>query len=454
MKLRRKIIIIVCAAILAALSVSDAVICKVCFDTLHKEALNAAYADSHEKAVGFDGFVDSVKGTFGAVEAKYYFESLHDSYTVCIRDNELLYNRTVISPEELKDGEFRAYNDMSYKEYRAAGRKLIIFRHTGKQSTELYRIVDITYIYEKIEKLCLFMLVVLFTVSVLCGGTLFVFLRRVLSPLYALSKSARAVTEGNYKIRITASTDDEIGYLAHDFNKMAQAVEERTDELVDSQRRKTMFIGALTHELKTPLAAISGYAQTLRAVCISDDERDEALEYIYEEACRLDRLSKKLMRLLKLEHDNELAMADVPIRELLLDAMKICASSADEKGVSIKIGDAHGVLFCERDLMCEVLVNLIDNAIKASPRDSQILLYSDGCGINVRDFGCGISKDDIPNLCEPFYTADASRSSKNVGLGLTLVDIILDSHSMKLKVESRVGEGSIFCLIGENFRRS
>ncbi len=258
--LRRRIMLISCAALLVSLAVSAFVMYRVCFDTLHREALNTAYAEAHEKTVAFDAFASSVKGELGKAEAKYYFESLGDSYTVCLREGAELYNRTVISSDELMAGEYQRYNDMEYRECRAAGRHVLVFHCDGMQSTELYRIADITYIYEKGERLGLFMLFVPAAVAAVCLVVLFILLRRMLSPLRELSASACAVAAGDYGKRVRAVSHDELGQLARDFNTMAQAVEEHTSELVDSQQKKTMFIGALTHELKTPLTAISGYA--------------------------------------------------------------------------------------------------------------------------------------------------------------------------------------------------
>ena len=120
--------------------------------------------------------------------------------------------------------------------------------------------------------LCISALVILISVAVLS-----VVVRRTLAPLSELSKGAKSIAKGAYEKRVAIKTRDEVGALADDFNSMAEAVERHTKELEESEERKTLFMGNLTHELKTPLTAISGYAQTMRTVELSDDDRNEAL---------------------------------------------------------------------------------------------------------------------------------------------------------------------------------
>ena len=239
-------------------------------------------------------------------------------------------------------------------------------------------------------------------------------------------------------------TRDEVGALADDFNSMAEAVERHTKELEESEEHKTLFMGNLTHELKTPLTAISGYAQTMRTVDLSDDDRNEALTYIYEETGRLDRLAKKIMRLLELDRDTEIAMEEISLDKLFEAAVRTCTVSAKDKDITLNIGACHGTIRGDFDLMCDVLINLIDNALKASPKGSSVNVYAEGDTIFVEDFGCGIPESEIVKITEPFYMVDKSRSRKSggAGLGLALTKLILNHHGMKMSVESEVGKGT------------
>ena len=108
------------------------------------------------------------------------------------------------------------------------------------------------------------------------------------------------------------------------FNQMAEAVETRTKSLEESERQKTLFMGNLTHELKTPLAAISGYAQTLLTVRLDEADEAEALGYIDEECKRLERLSKKMLRLLELDTEQKLELHESPVRQLFERTGRLC----------------------------------------------------------------------------------------------------------------------------------
>ncbi len=331
-----------------------------------------------------------------------------------------------------------------YREGKAAGRNIYIFKSEPSSETVLYHIVDITTVYEKLRVLALAMLCIAAGVTAAAIGVLFAVVGRTLAPLSELSRGAKQIAAGAYDKRVIVKTRDEVGTLAADFNTMAAAVEAHAKELEETQRRKTLFMGSLTHELKTPLTAISGYAQTLRAAALGEEDREEALTYIYEEAGRLDRLAKKMMRILELDRNIDLVFEEIPVGRLFACAVKTCAASAVRKSIMLRIGSSEGSIRGDFDLMCDVMVNLIDNAIKASPDGGAVLVGMEGACIMVEDHGCGIPPEEIGKLTEPFYMVDKSRSRKSggAGLGLALAERILDSHGMKLRIESEVGKGT------------
>lgn len=225
---------------------------------------------------------------------------------------------------------------------------------------------------------------------------------------------------------------------------MAEAVETRTHSLEESEYKKTLFMGNLTHELKTPMTAISGYAQTLLTMKLPDEEKEEALSYIYSECGRLERLSRKMMKLLELDQNTELTMTDHSARELFDAAIQSCQVLLDEKQIRLEV-EEHGEVFqMDLDLMTDVVINLIDNAVKASEPGSRIWLRASGHQIEVRDSGSGIPEEELNKILEPFYMVDKSRSRKKggAGLGLALVQLIVERHHGSMQIESHVGEGT------------
>ena len=232
--------------------------------------------------------------------------------------------------------------------------------------------------------------------------------------------------------------------LGRDFNRMARAVEEHIRRVEDSEEKKTLFMGSLTHELKTPLTAISGYAQTLRRARLSEEDREAALGYICQESARLDRLSKKLLRLLELDRRTELDHSLLPAEELLAGAAEACRPAAQAKGVAIELAPCDDRVEGDRDLLTDALVNLVDNALKASPAGGVVRLYTREGAMVVEDQGEGIPEEELDRLTEPFYMVDKSRSRKSggAGLGLALTAVILRRHGMSLRFETQTGAGT------------
>lgn len=444
MKLRTKIVCISSIVILLALLTTNLIIHTICSDSMIDEATNAAYIESNEVKNNFEKFLSQLNGKVGIIETEYFFKTNRDDYTICVHNGEEYYNNTVLTLNDITTDGYNLHNELTYKEHSVVGKNILIFKSSTSVGIELYHIVDITHVYEKIGSLALIMLCISVLVILISVAVLSVVVRRTLAPLSELSKGAKSIAKGAYEKRVAIKTRDEIGALADDFNSMAEAVERHTKELEESEERKTLFMGNLTHELKTPLTAISGYAQTMRTVELSTDDRNEALTYIYAESKRLDRLAKKMMRLIELDHDTEIAMEEIPLKDLFDAAVRTCTVSAKDKGITLNIGDCSGTLQGDFDLMCDVLINLIDNAVKASPEGAEVKLYTEDGAIVVEDFGCGIPPAEIAKITEPFYMVDKSRSRKSggAGLGLALTKLILTHHGMEMRVESEVGKGT------------
>ena len=449
MKLRTRIALIAGAVILLATLISDLAIFRICRRTLLDQAVSEGAQETREICDDFWSYTYRLGGTLNRSQADSFFKSRRDDYTIVLSghepDGEVWYNKTILTPEELAALDNRSIEkEYSYFSYFTAGRRLLIFRSAGMGAALLYHVCDITDVYLRLYRLAAEMALISLGVLTAAILALFFIVRRSLLPLQSLSDGARSIAAGAYDRRVQEKRRDEIGSLGRDFNRMAEAIEGHIREVEESEEKKTLFMGSLTHELKTPLTAISGYAQTIRSVKLPDDDRDEALRYIHEESRRLDRLSKKMMRLLELEENTELIFETVAVRDLFENAVRTCAAAAKEKGVILEIGDCSGEIQADRDLMGEVLINLIDNGVKAGKAGDTVRLYTeDGCMV-VEDQGCGIPAEEIHRITEPFYMVDKSRSRKSggAGLGLALTATILKRHGMALSIESEVGYGT------------
>lgn len=263
-------------------------------------------------------------------------------------------------------------------------------------------------------------------------------------PIRLLTRATKRMAAGDYYYRAKQVSNDELGQLTADFNKMANTLEENIYGLEEEIRTREDFVAAFAHELKTPLTAIIGYADMLRSRKMDEEKRFLSANYIYTEGKRLESMSFRLLDIIVTKrHDAELQMISVESLFLYLQDMYI-----NNKSMEFQFTYDKGMVRAEGDLIKSVLMNLLDNACKASEQGSRIeisgRLLEKGYCFTVRDYGIGIPKEEQQKITKAFYMVDKSRSrSRNgAGLGLALCAEVLLLHNSKLEIESEPGKGS------------
>lgn len=455
MRLKTKIILICCFSILASSAFCNVSI----YHSLKRSSLDAAEGQGFEKAstafYNLEKKMDLVKEG-GSEDDKnvlqYMVKRQNDEFLVCFSENgergqeAEIFNATVFAKSDFEALDYQEIPEsaLDVAEMSWEGRHFLVYRKSEYGRWTTYKLEDISYVWERMgmlgARLAALILVVMMVVCLL----LFAVLSRVLRPLQELNEGVRQIAKGRYDERIALGRKDEIGELSKNFDLMAEAVEQRTRRMEEAERKKTLFMGNLTHELKTPMTAISGYAKTLLTARISEEDREEALSYIYEESCRLERLSRKMMNLLLLEEEEKIHLEEVPARVLFHHAREACGSSLAEDGMILECHENGEFFLVDVDLFTEVLINLIDNGRKASGRGDRIILSASEGVIEVIDFGRGIPEGEREKILEPFYMIDKSRSRKSggAGLGLAIAALILERHHCKIEIESKVGQGT------------
>ncbi|MDO5426183.1 MAG: HAMP domain-containing sensor histidine kinase [Eubacteriales bacterium] len=273
---------------------------------------------------------------------------------------------------------------------------------------------------------------------------IFWLVKRQLKPLGELEKTAIGISQGDYGKRMRVRTKDEVGRVGNVFNQMAEQIEDQMKELEEVSERRKQLLGGLTHELRTPMTSIIGYSDTLMNVKLSPEQQKRALGHINAECHRLERLSGKLMNLLGMYDSESIFMEIHPMKELFSRVSKLETYRLKEHEMQLQMDCQMGDMRMDVDLMESLLVNLLDNAIKASQPGSRIELKAWGRTILVRDYGKGIPQEEISRVTEAFYMVDKSRSKKagGIGLGLALCVRIAQIHQGELSIESEVGKGT------------
>lgn len=224
-------------------------------------------------------------------------------------------------------------------------------------------------------------------------------------------------------------------------------LERSIENLENVASRREEFIGSFAHELKTPLTAIIGYADMLRSKDMNPKSRFTAAGYIFSEGKRLEALSLKLMDIIVAGHrDFELRRYEVGY--FIRSVAAVTVPSLSSEGITLDMRWEPGYIEVEPDLFKTLVINLVDNARKASRKNSVIELYgkveNGGYALYVRDHGRGMPKEELSKITEPFYMIDKSRSraQNGAGLGLALCQRIAELHVTKLEYESEEGRGT------------
>ena len=269
--------------------------------------------------------------------------------------------------------------------------------------------------------------------------------QQIVNPLRALVKLSQRIAGGHYQERLEAKSHDELADLVHSFNQMAEALD-HTETL------RHELLADVTHELKTPLASIKGYMEGLQDGVIPAN--DETFHLIYHEAARLQRLVQDLQELSRAEAGEE------PIHPQTIDPRSLVETAVErirpqfvdqEIALTTELPASLPAVYADSDRVGQVLVNLLGNALQATPGGGHVEVSltsaDDQVQFAVRDSGIGIAPENLDRIFQRFYRVDKSRSrsSGGSGIGLTISRHLIEAHGGQLWAESDgLGKGSVF----------
>ena len=277
---------------------------------------------------------------------------------------------------------------------------------------------------------------------------LFQFLNIIFRPLRQISSASAKIANGNYGSRISVRGKDEISGVAHNFNLMAEQIENQIRQLKEASEQKQQFIDNFSHELRIPLTAIYGYAEYIQKAFMSEEERYECTQFIMLECSRLQNMAYQLLDMALLRRD-EMKDSDCSVKELFAESEKVMHVRASEKKIRLTyVLPPNYVVRGNMEQLLILLNNLIDNAIKASRQEDEIHIraYAEESAVvmEVRDHGAGMEKEQILHIKEAFYRVDKARSRAGggAGLGLAICERIIQLHHADMSFVSEPGAGT------------
>ncbi len=276
--------------------------------------------------------------------------------------------------------------------------------------------------------------------SVLIGHFL---ARRISRPILKTVEATGKIADGNYGVRLEEKTDTrELHMLVGSINHLAASLE-------TLEKLRKQLTADVAHELRTPITILQSHIEALMEGVWEPTQ--ERLESCYEETVRISRLVNDLEQLAKIENQNmKLKKSSFPIQEMV---KKLAAGFENEllmKNLHFLQEGPEVILYADPDRIEQVVMNLLSNAVKYSGEGGCITFTAfeteDATGFSITDEGIGISGEELPFIFERFYRADKSRnrSTGGSGIGLTIVKSIVEAHEGRVKVSSRLNEGSTF----------
>ena len=276
-----------------------------------------------------------------------------------------------------------------------------------------------------------------------------------LKPLEQVEETAEAIAGGDLSARLPAAKPDtEVGRLTTALNTMLARIEESFEARVNSESKLRRFVADASHELRTPLTAIRGFAELHRqGAVVGEVNTKELVGRIEKESIRMSTLVEDLLLLARLDQSREMAQEPVDLNTLLTEAVASAKAAGPNHLIELSLPSAEVFVLGDSQRIHQVVANLLANARTHTPDDSQIkVALNQGIAetiISVSDNGPGLSEDDQERIFERFFRADPSRartSGEGSGLGLSIVDAVMQAHGGYVSVQSKLGDGATFKL--------
>ncbi|WNF35869.1 ATP-binding protein [Bacillaceae bacterium IKA-2] len=405
--------------------------------TARGDLLTDLYFD--DNSAGKEDFLDRVEWMNKCAEANVFFTENVSSLLVS-GENERLF--TIDESKQLQNGEtINIVRRQLFSEKPIMGVAVPILDEDGCLLGVVFLYNTLLEVFEPFYSSQIWIGVGLIFLIIFIVYSVRRIMNKITQPLENMRIISEKMASGDFSQRIEVQSNDEIGSLSKSFNTLSATLEQ--EEL-----KKQEFLSNVSHELRTPLSYIKGYTEAILDEVVDDPKR--YIETINKESDRMHRLVNDLLDLAQLEGDSyPMRSQPLPFAQLIQDVVERFELASQKKKVIItKDLDHDAIIFGDADRLEQVIGNLLDNALRYTPKGKKIELTlickENYCEFIISDQGPGIPEESLPKITERFYRVDKGRSRKEggTGLGLSIVSEILKKHHAKLTFESKENQGT------------
>lgn len=318
----------------------------------------------------------------------------------------------------------------------------ILRDETGAKFGALRYLISMEQMYNQLFVIILIIAFAFILIVILITMSGAYFVSSIVNPVTEICKTTGEIAKGNFSVRIEYDdSHNEIGELCSSINNMAL-------QLSEIDKMKNDFISTVSHEIRTPLTAIKGWGETLRNVKSDPVLFDKGLDIIVSETTRLSVMVEELLDFSRMQTSSfKIINESFDINELLTSVYSFYKHKADEEDKTLVFTceeDSENIITGDHDKIRQVLINIIDNAIKYTPQGGKIEIQLQKIQkyvkITVSDNGSGIPSADLPHIKEKFYKAD--NTVRGTGIGLAVADEIIKAHGGEINIESELSKGT------------
>lgn len=338
--------------------------------------------------------------------------------------------------------------------------KQVDFENGEAKRGSAFIVTDVSDVIPEVRQFATDVLIAVVLILIVTAAVLILWIYKGITyPIGKMQEAAQNIRDGNLDFCLEAETDDELGHLCHAFEDMRQRLKANAEEKVAYDRESKELISNISHDLKTPVTAIKGYAEGIMdGVADTDEKREKYIRTIYNKANEMDRLINELTFYAKIDTNRiPYNFSTISVNSYFDDCAEDLSLELESKGVDFdyfNYVEGNQKIIADAEQLKRVINNIISNSLKYMDKkyakiNLRIKDVGDFIQVELEDNGKGIASKDLPNIFDRFYRTDASRNSSKggSGIGLSIVKKIVEEHGGKIWATSREGTGTVMYFV-------